>query len=281
MRPIVEPGPAQLLLVDLKPQRLDQPQLRPHRHAAPPDVARVRRNLRLIEDDVQQRGDRWRHRPGQLPEVATGASGLPRLYQAIPGRFGRFSERVLGPNATAEQQAELKASFDGLLKVLEAIGAKTAETAKTLPADKEEGFARLDALTRIGNAVFTTDMLGAKNAPGFDPWKNLAPITAPVKFPHTWNTSWFDWVQYDGSIEQPMVRNAGEAMGVSAKINLTNPDAKLYSSSIPMDTVFEMEGMLAGEYPLTPDPAKPNGVKGDRSARSGVACRSAWFDRRG
>ncbi len=180
----------------------------------------------------------------------------------IPGRFGRFSERVLGPNATAEQQAELKASFDNLLKTLEAVGAKTAETAKTLPADKEEGFARLDALTRIGNAVFTTDMLNAKNAPGFDPWKNLAAISAPVKFPHTWNTSWFDWVQYDGSIQQPMVRNAGEAMGVSAKINLTNPDAKLYSSSIPMQTVFELEEMLAGEYPLTPDPAKPNGVKG-------------------
>ena len=68
----------------------------------------------------------------------------------------------------------MKASFDGLLTVLEAVGAKTAETAKTLPADKEEGFARLDALTRIGNAVFTTDMLGAKNAPGFDPWKNCA-----------------------------------------------------------------------------------------------------------
>ena len=26
----------------------------------------------------------------------------------IPGRYGRFSERVLGPNASAEDQAKLK-----------------------------------------------------------------------------------------------------------------------------------------------------------------------------
>lgn len=181
----------------------------------------------------------------------------------IPGRYDRFSARVLGPNATVAQQAELKASFDATLAALEAIGAKMAETMKGLPKDKEEGFARLDALTRIGNAVFTTDMLGAeKNAPGFDPWKNWASITAPVKFPHTWNTSWFDWVQYDGSIQQPMVRNAGEAMGVSAKLNLINPGPTLYSSSIPIENVYDLEEMLAGDYPLTPDPAKPIGVMG-------------------
>src|SRR4051812_2023003 len=92
----------------------------------------------------------------------------------IPGRYGRFSDRVLGPNATAEQKAELKATFDGLLAALEKIGGEMATAQKNLPPDAEEGFARLDALTRIGNAVFTTDMLGAKNAPGFDPWKNLA-----------------------------------------------------------------------------------------------------------
>ena len=201
----------------------------------------------------------------------------------IPGRLGRFSERVLGPNATAAQQAELKASFDGLLTALEAIGAKMADNREDLPADKEEGFARLDALTRIGNAVFTTDMLGAeKNAPGFDPWKNWAAITAPVKFPHTWNTSWFDWVQYDGSIQQPMVRNAGEAMGVSAKLNLTTPAPTLYSSSIPVENVYDLEEMLAGDYPLTPDPAKPNGVTGlQRPAGPDMARGSAWPDRRG
>src|SRR3954469_17758918 len=66
----------------------------------------------------------------------------------IPGRYDRFSERVLGPNATAAPQAGLKALFDRRLTGLEGIGAKTAETMKNRPPDKEEGFARLDALTR-------------------------------------------------------------------------------------------------------------------------------------
>ena len=38
--------------------------------------------------------------------------------------------------------------------------------------------------------------------------------------------------------------------------------AKLYSSSIPVENVYELEEMLAGDYPLTPDPAKPIGVTG-------------------
>ena len=45
--------------------------------------------------------------------------------------------------------------------------------------------------------------------------------SAPVHFPRIWNASWFEWVQYNGSIEQPMTRNAGEALGVRAAVNLT------------------------------------------------------------
>ena len=42
---------------------------------------------------------------------------------------------------------------------------------------------------------------------------NYASHSAPVHFPRIWNAPWFSWVQYDGSIMQPMVRNAGEALG--------------------------------------------------------------------
>ena len=55
MRPIIQPRPPQPLLRDLEPQRLHEPELRPNRHAAPGHVASVRRDLRLMEDDVQDR----------------------------------------------------------------------------------------------------------------------------------------------------------------------------------------------------------------------------------
>src|SRR2546426_5303490 len=58
-------------------------------------------------------------------------------------------------------------------------------------------------------------------------------------FPYTtlfrsciWDSSWFDWVQYNGSIRQPTVRNVGEALGVRARVNLKGPPQDLYKSSI-------------------------------------------------
>lgn len=119
---------------------------------------------------------------------------------------------------------------------------KTArQTLKGL--DTGEGFGRLDALNRIGNTVFSFDA----HKP-----ENLAPTNVPVNYPHIWTSSWFDWVQYDGSIMQPMVRNAGEALGTSADLNvLAGNDA--YDSTVPVDTLFKIEDQLAGKDPY---PAK-------------------------
>ena len=47
-----------------------------------------------------------------------------------------------------------------------------------------------------------------------------------MSFPPIWSVPWFWWAQYDASIEQPLIRNAGEALGVSALINLS-PDTPL------------------------------------------------------
>ena len=43
----------------------------------------------------------------------------------------------------------------------------------------------------------------------------------PVSFPPIWSVSWFRWAQYDASVQNELVRNAGEALGVKALINLT------------------------------------------------------------
>ena len=42
---------------------------------------------------------------------------------------------------------------------------------------------------------------------------------APVDYPQLWDMWTFDWVQWNGSAQQPMARNIGEALGVGATLN--------------------------------------------------------------
>ncbi|MBS0156448.1 MAG: hypothetical protein JSS38_17830 [Nitrospira sp.] len=177
--------------------------------------------------------------------------GLALAYtNYVPGRFERFARRVLGENHTAEKKAELEAQLKQLLSRLQQFK-KLTDAAEHQGV--EEGFARLDALNRIGNQVFFSDLLNAK-AQGFDATPNLAVHSAPVNFPHIWNTHWFTWVQYDASIMQPMFRNAGEALGVTAMINLVNPNGTLYKSSVAVRELYEVEQLLAGAPPHSSQP---------------------------
>ena len=82
-------------------------------------------------------------------------------------------------------------------------------------------------------------------------YSNYVAINAPVNFPHLWTASWFDWVQYDGSIMQPLVRDTGEAMGVRARINTTAPDGQnRFSSSVPVSNLYWIEQALSGDNPF-------------------------------
>jgi cytochrome c5 len=188
-------------------------------------------------------------------EQATTLSVLYTVY--LPGRFNRFANRVLGRNPDAAQYDQLKkdlsATSDYLLsqiKIQKKIFAK----------DTLEGFGRLDALNRIGNQVFYTDLdLGGLK--GFE--KNLHARDAPVSFPPIWSVPWFWWAQYDASIEQPLVRNAGEALGVSALINLS-PDtapATYFRSSVALENLDRIETMLRGPDPFQQNPKGFAGLK--------------------
>ena len=164
--------------------------------------------------------------------------GLALLYtRYVPCRFDRFANRVLGAGASPEAKANLKSQLALVLVGVEAIH-KLETSVKSHSVD--EGYARLDALSRIGNFVFAVD---AGNP------ANFVAYSAPVHFPRIWNSSWFEWVQYNGSIEQPMTRNAGEALGVRAVVNLTGPKDQLYASSVQIKNIFDMEQLLAGKPP--------------------------------
>ncbi|HZE56006.1 MAG TPA: di-heme-cytochrome C peroxidase [Bradyrhizobium sp.] len=182
------------------------------------------------------------------------ATGLSILYTSIvPYRFDRFATRVLGPDPSPEDYAKLKKDLWAVGTYL--LGQKILYD-KTIKSkgqkDTEEGYGRLDALNRIGNQVFYTDLATAGLA-GFE--KNLHADDAPVSFPPIWTVPWFLWAQYDASIEQPMIRNAGEALGVYALVNLS-PDTtqdRLFSSTVAIENLDRIETMLRG-----PDPSPEN-----------------------
>ena len=168
--------------------------------------------------------------------------GVALLYtRYLPGRFGRFADRVLGENSTLADRETLKYQIDQVLTQYKAV--KDLEQG-VASAGILEGYGRLDALNRIGNQVFSLDLKKPEN---------YAASSAPVHYPRIWNTPWFDWVQYNGSIMQPMVRNAGESLGVSAEINLTEPAKGLFKSSVDVDTLHDMEQMIAGQAPNAKD----------------------------
>jgi mono/diheme cytochrome c family protein len=188
-------------------------------------------------------------------EQATALSILYTVY--VPGRFQRFAARVLGPDpdpaAYNQLKKDLSATGDDLLSQI-------SIQKKTFAKDTLEGFGRLDALNRIGNQVFFTDLdLGGLK--GLE--KNLHARDAPVSFPPIWSVPWFWWAQYDASIEQPLIRNAGEALGVSALINLSpdSPPGDLFRSSVAVENLDRIETMLRGPNPFEQNPMGFAGLK--------------------
>jgi len=173
----------------------------------------------------------------QLAAFQTELGYAVAYADKVPFRFERFAKRVLGENASEEATQQLRTQLEAVLaKGL--AEQNIAEEKKLYTA--EGGFGRTDALARIGNLVFGTELNN----------DNLRVADAPVNFPPLWYTSWFDWVQYNGSIQQPMVRNIGESLGVRAAVNLSNPQAGLYSSTVNVKNLRDMEALLAGPEPF-------------------------------
>ena len=106
-----------------------------------------------------------------------------------------------------------------------------------------EGFARLDAVTRIVNQTirFTSDP------------KNSLPLTAPASYPELWDAPRHDYVQWTGFSPNAeagaLGRNVGEVLGVYGGIDVkhyeTADEAKKgYSSTAEAHAIVSMEESL-------------------------------------
>ncbi len=150
-----------------------------------------------------------------------------------PLRFHRFAHRVLGPNPSHADKALLR---HALKYYLDTSFTEFKANLHLFPTP--EGYGRTDALARIGNFVFGTELNNRKN---------LVVGDGPVNYPPIWDASWMDWVQYNGSIQQPMGRNVGEALGVRARINLVGYPGTQFQNTIRIDNLHEIETLLGGD----------------------------------
>lgn len=158
------------------------------------------------------------------------------LTQKIPTRFDRFAHNVLGQSYSSETKKQLKESLDAFIE-------KGLHEQKLLKQHNvfphEPGFGRVDALNRIGNQVF-----GLEVNPN-----NLYTANAPVAYPHLWGAGWFNYVQYNGSVPQPLVRNVGEALGVKTPFVGKGKPEDLFKSSVHVENLWQLEEWLSGSAP--------------------------------
>lgn len=124
-----------------------------------------------------------------------------------PFKFRRFSAQMLAGRDTSATRDQLHARLGS---VIGAILTQAGSDASRHLYPVEEGPGRTDALGRIANMVFGTDL---------DP-RNYHVANAPVSYPPLWDIWKFDWVQYTASVRQPMARNIGESLGTGAHLSL-------------------------------------------------------------
>lgn len=186
--------------------------------------------------------------------------GLSICYtDIIPWRRWRFISAVLKAEGEPAGEARDKAETDLRTTLHDAceidVKAKVAVEREILSRrkvdDTPEGFGRLDALNRIGNRVFYDDLIGSKptSLTQAQLEANFAALNAPVSFPPIWDVPHFVWAQYDASILGPEVRNIGEALGVSASLNMTDPARPYFASTVRKSDIDQIEGLLSGSKP--------------------------------
>ena len=186
--------------------------------------------------------------PSSVPTLRGGSFGqalvasLASTYY-LPWKFERFARAVLGPDYESgheQLRKDFKASLDTFLRVA------WNDTHRGL-YPTEEGPGRTDAFGRIANATFG-DAISADN---------YRVANAPVDYPQLWDIWTFDWVQWNGSAQQPMARNIGEALGVGATLDFFAADGQplkgeaRYPSSVRVRDLHLIEETLKRLQPPT------------------------------
>lgn len=170
------------------------------------------------------------------PSMADVEAFLQSLTESLEATYEdhakmhRFAERVLADKCNKVEEAALS----------NRVAAYTAALARMVQRNASPvryGYARLDAFGAILNEICAT----ALEIP-----ENRQPSDAPASYPFLWETPRLDWVQWNGSANNPLARNVGEALGVFSHFTLTAADkADLFQSTVNIRNLFELEQQVA------------------------------------
>ena len=185
--------------------------------------------------------------------LATGSTPARReAFEKRAVQLGFPAERI-GP----EFDTRYRAVVDG-----------TPERERTAATMTIAGPGRNDALAVIAKVLFNY----ALGVPA-----NTNRATAPVDFPYLWSIWNLNWVQYNGSVRQPMGRNIGEALGVGAithfiepRTGALSPEPERWRTSIPVRNLNALETLLESlQPPRWPEAVlgQIDGIKAKRGAQ--------------
>ncbi|WP_455220478.1 di-heme-cytochrome C peroxidase [Kaarinaea lacus] len=181
-------------------------------------------------NEIEYKG--YRIRVDGAPALSDFAGFIDTLKDAVQAtlqdsdKFDRFAKRVVGKS---DAQAKL-----ALREALEDYANTIAGFTVRNHTDIEYGYARLDAFGIIMNEVFSDDLRVPEN--------NHSP-NAPVSYPFLWGTPQHDWVQWNGSANNPLGRNVGEVLGTFGAVNLHNP-AQLGVSTARAANLIQLENLV-------------------------------------
>lgn len=180
---------------------------------------------------------------GDLSGLVAGMIDALKAARTDPAKQARFIERILGQHPSKSAKIKLlKRLDDNIARVNDIV----QDSFLTAPRDQKVvwGHGRTDAFGMIFNRVAATDL----NYPA-----NRQPPNAPVSYPHLWDTSRFDWVQWNAVVPnnnaiEKLFRNAGEVLGVfgTAKLTKPTPGHDYYRSSLNIGNLLWMEGQIEG-----------------------------------
>ena len=113
-----------------------------------------------------------------------------------------------------------------------------------VPAGREAGPGRLDAMTHIMNEAFGDQLADPPQAGGDK--NNIKPVIVPVNLPAVWNAARLECVQTNCLARNPLTRNAGEVLGVFGDSETYQDKTKRWRvrSTVKFKNLYETEEAL-------------------------------------